>query len=105
MKNEAKKTYYAMIDGQEKMVRKSAHDYHWASIECNMMAETKEKLLSRMHSEFFYQYNYLKRVGSWNGVTGRFPRKATSEELEKAYRKAEDDYNYYSKFIVEIYTK
>ena len=98
-------TYYAIIDGKEVMVRKSTHVYHWASITCNMFAETKEKLLSRMHSQFFYYYNELKRVGSWKGVTGRFPRKATEQELSEAYAKAEAGYNHYSKRIVEVYAK
>ena len=88
-------TYYAKINGKEKEVRKSSHEYHFASLEARMFAKTKEQLLSRLHSELFFGLNNR----------GAFRIYRTEAETKEARIRAEKMYEEYASKIVEVYAK
>lgn len=50
-----KHTYYAIVDGKEKIVRKSEHEYHFFGL--GSFAKTKEEVIARAHSYFFMFVN------------------------------------------------
>ena len=89
-------TYYAKVNGEEKEVRKSSHEYHFACLEIRMFAKTKKQLMSRIHSELFFGL-------SSKGCAFRIYR--TSAELAELKSQREKLYDKYVSQIVEVYTK
>lgn len=102
-------TYYAKIDGKEVQLRKSTHEYHFASLTAGMYAKTRQALESRIHTETFHLVNYYKKIGFYSTYDASTQittkHSLNSEEFKKRIQFAEQLEKKYIDSIVEVYTK
>ena len=111
-----KNKYYAVLNGQEILVRESTHDnYNYASIECNTFASTREQVIARIKRDIFSGYNMTYKSYSARGYVQLWdsnrnePVKLSREEskkyLQERYNILNEKFNDFVSKIVKVYIK
>ena len=111
-----KNKYYAIINGEEVLVRTSTHNhYRYASLEANTFASTKDEVLKRIRSwsnsglrdihKEFEIYRYIKLWDCEKHCTYKIYGDEAKKYIEERERKANQRYNDLASKVIEVYIK
>lgn len=111
-----KNKYYAVLNGQEILVRESTHNnYNYASLEVNTFGATYDTVVKRVRTEVYFSYNfnlksfnnkgYLALWDSENKCEIKLTKEQSKAYLDEIKNKADAKFNELVSKIVKVYIK
>ena len=111
-----KNKYYAVLNGQEVLVRESTHDnYNYASLEANTFGATYDTVVSRVRTMVYSNYNftlkafnnrgYIRQWDSVNNCNINLTKEQSKKLLAEIKSKADAKFNELVSKIVKVYIK